>query len=419
MFLRIIIISSMLFLFSNAKVVTKTNVKQATGIGYGSSRENAVNNAIVEALGQITGVKIKKTAIKETLSVKNSDGRSLDMSYNAQISKVTRGKVDSYRILNVMEKTKGQFVAEVEVKNTKVTKSYKTPGLNHNKRRSIVVIPANLTRGSFNILGESKTSVDTNINLSQELLNSITQTRKFNVLDREESRAFYNEQNILQSDNVQQDEALKLGNLLGADYLLLTSIKDINIGKEKANKYTASTSDSYEASTTIQFKVITTATKQVKFSNTKTYNFTPKGNSNKEIYYDVLAQISNKISTELIENIYPIKVVDAKAGDITLNQGNLTIGNKYEVYSLGKKVIDSYTKESLGRKETKIGIIEIVRALPKYSLASIVEGKASKGNIVRSLYTSEKDNDTGIYNKIGAESDVEINNGGGVSLPFD
>lgn len=416
---KIILVILLTITSSFTQVITTTKTYKAQGTGIGSTRAESVNEAIVEAVGQISGVRIKKKTIIENLEIEDDNGGKLSLKYNAKINKYTSGKADSFKILNLNKTNDGLYRATVLVTNKKVFKKYKTPGLNHNKRRSIAILPANLNRDIFYIMGERKTSITTNINLTQELLNSITQTRKFNVLDREESRAFYNEQNLLRSDNVQKDEALKLGNVLGADYLLLSSIKDINIGKEKANKYTASTSDSYIASITVQFKIITTATRQVKFSNTRTYNFVPQGNSNKEIYYDVLIKISNKISTELIENIYPIKIVDSKAGNITLNQGNLTIGDRYEVYALGKKIIDSYTKESLGKKETKVGTIQIVRALPKYSIASIIEGKASKGNIVRSLYTSKKDNDSDIYNKIGAESDVEINNGGGVTLPFD
>lgn len=416
MLLRILLISVLLFLFSNAQVITTKNVKRATGVGYGTTREDAVNNAIVEAVGQITGVKISKTAIKETLSIKNQDGKRLDMTYNGEIKKVTRGKADAYKILNVMEKGNGQFVAEVEVVNTKITRKYKTPGLNSN-RRSIVVVPANFTNDNFTILGEVKSSRSTNINLSQELLNSITQTRKFNVLDREESRAFYSEQNIFKSEEANKDEALKLGNVLGADYLLLTSIKDINVGKKAANKYTATTEDSYEASTTIQFKVITTATRQVKFANTRTYTFTPVGNTDKEIYYNVLSQISNNITAELMENIYPLQVIDMKNDEVTINQGNLTVGTKYEVFKLGKKMIDSYTKESLGRVENKVALIEIIHSLPKFSIGKIVEGKVQKGDIARTIYSSQETIPE--YDKVGKESDVKISEKGGVSLPFD
>lgn len=402
-----------------SQVISTTKTYKAEGTGIGSTRAEAVNEAIVEAVGQISGVKIKKKTIIENLEVEDDKGERLSLKYNAKINKYTSGKADSFKILNINKTNDGLYKATVLVINKKVSKRYQTPGLNHNKRRSITVLPSNLNNDIFHILGERKTSIITNINLAQELLNTITQTRKFNVLDREEGRAFYSEQNLLQSEHAQKDEALKLGNILGADYLLLTSIKDINIEKDKTSKYIANASNSYISSITVQFKIITTATRQVKFSNTRTYNLNPEGKSNKEIYYNTLAQISNKISTELIENIYPIKIVNSKGGDITLNQGNLIVGSKYEVYSLGDKVIDSYTKESLGRKESKVGVIEIVRTLPKYSSASILEGKALKGNLVRSLYTSSKDGDSDIYNKIGSESDVKINKGGGVLLPFD
>ena len=104
------------------------------------------------------------------------------------------------------------------------------------------------------------------------------------------------------------------------------------------------------------------------------------------------------------------------ANEITINQGNLKVGSKYEVFKLGKKIIDSYTKESLGRSEIKVGKAEIIRVLPKYSIAKIIEGKVSKNNILRSIVIeNEKDE----FEKIGKESDVKIKSNGGVVLPFD
>lgn len=413
---KTIVILFLLVTFSNSEVITNTTVKKAVGVGYGTSRQNAINEAIVEAIGQITGVKISKKSVKESLSIKDSSGKSLDMRYSSEISKVTSGKVDSYNIVNVEERSGGQFVAEVEVINSKTTKNYKTPGLDPKNRRSIIVIPANLNYDSFQILGEYKSAVSVNINLSQELLNAITQTRKFNVLDREENRAFFDEQNVISSEDTGRDEVLKLGQVLGSDYILLTSIKEISIGKEKPSAYIASTNNSYKASVTVQFKVITTATRQVKFSNTRTFDFEPSGNSNNQIYYDALKQISNKISAELIENIYPLKILDVNNNEITINQGNLTLGSKYDVFKLGAKIVDSYTKESLGSTETKVGTVEILRSLPKFSIAKIIEGKISKDNIARLI---SEGTEKGEFEKIGRESNVEIKSNGGVVLPFD
>lgn len=410
-----LILSVIFTIISFAEVVSTTSVKSAEGIGIGVSREEAVSNAIAEALGQINGIKISKESLKTVHSVKTNDGHEGIYTYNNSIKRITSGRADSFKIIDVNE-FEGRFEARVEVIKSRTTKVYKTPGLNPNNRRSIIVLPANLVGGTFISSDEYKSSSLVNINLSQELINSITQTRKFNVLDREENRAYYNEKSILQSTDSGKNEILKLGQVMGTDYILLTSIKDFNISKEKANKYISSLNDSYDASVTIQFKVITMATRQIKFSNTRTYNFKPSGKNQNQLYYDALKYISNKISSELIENIYPLKVSSVEGGNIVLNQGNLLEGSKYEVFKLGKKIIDSYTKESLGRSETKTGTIEIVRSLPKYSVAKIVEGKVSKGDVARTLFVDESS--SGIYNKIGKESNAEVTESGGVKLPF-
>ena len=44
----------------------------------------------------------------------------------------------------------------------------------------------------------------------------------------------------------------------------------------------------------------------------------------------------------------------------------------YELYRYGDKIIDPYTKESLGRSETLVGEISVERVNPKTSLGRIV-----------------------------------------------
>ncbi len=415
MFKIIIIFVFILSFTINAEVVTKTTFKTVEGSGEGLSRSEAVNNALIEAISQLSGVYIKQEKFMNDLSIESSKGDYSSYQYNNKIKRITKGKADSYKIIEVNE-LNGKYKIRVKVTNSKTKKYYKTPGLNNKNRRSIVVVPGNFILGSFNILGESKSFNEANINLSQELLNKITETRKFNVLDREESRAYINEKKVIQSEDAAKNEVLKLGKVLSADYILLTSIKNLEISKEKRNRYISNTNDSLNVSVTVQFKIITTATRQVKLSKTRSYNFEEIGNSNREIYYNILSKVSSEISTEIIENIYPLKIVKMNANEITINQGNLKLGSKYEVFELGEKIIDSYTKESLGRSEIKVGEAEIIRILPKYSIAKIIEGNASKNNILRSIVMKNKKDE---FEKVGKESDVEINSNGGVVLPFD
>ena len=50
----------------------------------------------------------------------------------------------------------------------------------------------------------------------------------------------------------------------------------------------------------------------------------------------------------------------------------INVGQQFRLIQYGDKVRDSYTKESLGRKETVIGMVEITEVTPKMSYGKIV-----------------------------------------------
>ena len=60
--------------------------------------------------------------------------------------------------------------------------------------------------------------------------------------------------------------------------------------------------------------------------------------------------------------------------NLDLNTGGdvVSVGQVFDLMQLGEKVKDAYTKESLGKSETKIGTVEIIQVSPKQS-----KGKAS------------------------------------------
>ena len=49
-------------------------------------------------------------------------------------------------------------------------------------------------------------------------------------------------------------------------------------------------------------------------------------------------------------------------------------GELFDVYQLGEVIVDAYSKESLGREESRIARIQVVRVESKLSYANIVEG---------------------------------------------
>lgn len=405
----------------NAQVVVNKKTRTADGVGTGLSREEAVSNAISEACGQLNGVSIQKKTVMENLSIESSNGDKSTFKYNGTIDRVTKGRVDSYRIEEVFKDDNGLYEAHVTVSKTKVTKRYKTPGHKASNRRSVAVVPSYSGKQAYNVLGRLKSPRDISQRITQELVSSITKTRKFTVLDREANQAYANEKSLLLSRDAGKDEILKLGNVLGADYLFLTNISEFRVENETSTlSITGESETTLKAYVTVQYRIVAMATRQIKWSNTSTFEFEPSGNTADQIYLDVLKKVSGDLTYELIENIYPIKVTGVSAnGELILNQGTLSVGSQYDIFKLGKKLYDSYTKEYLGRDEIHVGKIEIARSLSKISYAKVVSGDVKKGNICRKIKSNNNLDEEEIeITEADKPSDVQQIEGGGVVLPF-
>ena len=106
----------------SAEVVTKTTKQTADGTGSGSTREEAVNNAIIEALGKINAVKINSNKVFITNAVASSDGNFIKDTYSSDISRATNGKIDGFDVNSVRE-INGRYEADVVIK--KITTSKK------------------------------------------------------------------------------------------------------------------------------------------------------------------------------------------------------------------------------------------------------------------------------------------------------
>lgn len=415
MFKYIISILIMFNLSIDAKIIVNKSTKTVEGIGVGLNREEAVNNAIIEALGQLNGINIQQQKFISDTSIESSTEDSSTYIYNNTINRVTKGKVDSYSILEVT-KYDNEFEARVSISKTKIIRSYKTPGLNTKNRRNIVVVPTYSEKEFYNILGEKKNYFNIRNNFTQELISSITKTRKFNILDRKFNQAFNNERKILKSYDSQKGEILKLGKVLGADYLFITKIIELDINLDSsASKIVANFTESKKVNATIEYNIVTLSTREIKWADTKSYNFEVNSKTKEQSFIDALKQISERITSELIENIYPIKIIHKNGKELTLNQGSIPIGTKFEVFKLGKKIYDSYNKEFLGQDEILVGEIKVTRALSKVSKANIIKGNISNGYICRKVQI-EANNHSSIPKNYGG---IKKTANGGVILPFD
>ena len=69
-----------------------------------------------------------------------------------------------------------------------------------------------------------------------------------------------------------------------------------------------------------------------------------------------------------------MRVVSGTPTQVTLGQGGKTIqkDREYNIVKLGKRIVDPYTKESIGREEIIVGKVEIIDVQAKSSTARII-----------------------------------------------
>lgn len=379
-----------------AQVITKTTTQSSSGEGSGITREEAVNNAVIEAISKMQGVRIK--SMKSTsihMATSSKDGTVLQDAYSDEISKVTNGRADFYDVNSVEQTADGRYIANVTIRNTKTSKSYKAPGMSPSSRRSIIV------------MGNSSSNYyELNNTLKQKFNNKFVQSRKFNVLDRQHGNLYAMEKAFIQSGNAMSDEIYKLGNGLGTDYIFVYTVTGAEASAKTSN---LTGRERIKAQLSIDYQVILFSTRQVKYSNTLSVDADMKDGSLKSTH-SALDKVVGQITNKVLEAIYPMRVADIVGGELVFSQ-ELVAGETYECFSEGAMVRDAYTKENSGRVESKTGMIEVVRATNKLSYAKITEGAVIKGSICRSLGGSDGHSE-------GREANYELNEGGGVKLGF-
>ncbi|WP_086233501.1 CsgG/HfaB family protein [Campylobacter devanensis] len=382
----------------NAEVVTHTSTKTATGEGYGLTREEAINNAIVEAVGKISGVNINSIKKSNTQAISDNSGSNIVDAYSNDISKATKGRADSYEIISTNQDSTGKWVAVVEIKNSKTTKSYKAPGLDNQQRRSLAVF--NASYGDTRGLGE---------NLKTHIISNLTKSRKFNILDRDNGGYYEMEKALIKSSNANSDEIYKLKNVLGSDYLMIFDIKAAQARTKQSN---LTGQNITKAEVVVDYQVILFATREVKYSNTLTMSVSVKDDlkSNEAAF----KKIADKITSDILNAIYPLKIASVNGQEVVFTQ-NLNVGERFECFSQGKALKDSYTKQSTSdmRVETRAGQVEITRADPKLSYAKIIDGQMKEGYICRPLGGG-----SGPGYSEGRDANYQLNDGGGVNLGF-
>jgi len=427
------IILSAIFLICVTSTGFPVEVTQIEVLGSGLTRQEAIYAGLIEAVRQVNGVEIaSKTqtnfSYKEFAASHGTEQKEGSIGKNSikkDIFAKSKGFVQKYDIIDT-HTANNQWEITLLVSIPK----YKTPGISPHSRRKIAIIPFRTTKGSYNFRGGHIASSEISRQFTQKLVTEMTQTRRFTVLDREYIEEFFQEKNFILSADAPVSEQMKIGEVLGVDYLLIGTISEAS---QKQIPYiinvTGETGYNYSASFIADYRIIVMATRQIKWADSVRISLgdaeiksMAPGFGTDQMQQALLDEAAKQIVHKAMENIYPLMVVKVQPnGEVILNQGGATIsdGEMLDVFTKGKKVFDPYTGESLGSSESRIATIKIVRVIPKMSYATVIKGQLEaikKGSICRRL---TKKKEPVLQSPPGRKTDIEPTPKGGVILPFD
>ena len=416
------------------------NVVVREVIGRGSTRSQAIKDALYVAVGQSRGVEVDSGRYELGFSEsgigvdsdKSEGGKSrriqfdsisVDTSGTVYTTKIG-GSVKSYEVLEEKEVADGY---EVKVRVTVV--DYGPRGEAH--RPKVGLMFARTLQPAYSFFGEPVPGEVVSAMFTQRLAIALTQTNKFAVLDRESIAEFAREKSLLVSNDAPLEERAKLAEMLGSDYLLVGTISQAMLIRQQRQLEAANyTVNEYKARVVFNYRLILSYSRQIVVAGVvekylENEEIRALADEQSSAQWDptqvrdaVFGVVANEVVAKIIDQLYPVRIAAVQAdGQVVVNQGGDRIaqGALFEIYVAGEEVFDPDTKESLGKIETLVATIKVTKVANKMSFAEVVSGDKSK--IAEGLVCRPKQ----VAKKLdaGAEREVIRTPSGGVKLPFD
>lgn len=413
--------------FSQGKII----FKEVVVIGVGQSQEEALNNALAEAISSINGKNIQTQTIikimggeaiphnsnyfrkkaenaKAEESNKQRDAQQENLQFIGKtlenIARISKGVPE--KDANTKDKSADKSAAErerkLEAERPEYTQSYikelvdKTKGgvknyqileKKQNERGWIELkvkaeiasfeLPPEASRVRiavfpfkvFNAQGDKEKLLRS---INQEINNYFVQTRKFAVLDRSYIEEVAKEKSKILDESAPAIEMAKLGNEILADFIIVGSIEDFKIEKTTTKILTDESTKIVRenAIININYRVVDVTTKQISNSDSIKIKMSIKGGINEAIS-EIAPRVAKNLGEEVLFSVYPVLVEKVDGPDLYFGQGGKQFknGDVYEIFEKGEKIYDSYTKQPLGNVESPRGKVKVVSVTNNFTKA--------------------------------------------------
>lgn len=251
------------------------------------------------------------------------------------------------------------------------------------KLTRVIVAQPQVQGPTFQVGDSSMPSDSIASEIQSKIVEALTQTHRFTVLDRTADAQINQEIGLIQSGNATPSDTARLGQQLATDLIVIPTIDRFEYLRHERQLRMANRSlVSYSGGGEVSFRVVNATTGQLVMSQSFKYAFpetepTTLGVSvdGNKLASDMMDAMDRSIITSILQSTYPLSVLQLQGRNVVINQGGDAVqeGATYQAVTLGKPIIDPQSGQSLGPTETPCCSVQIDRVTPNLSYGHIVE----------------------------------------------
>ena len=251
------------------------------------------------------------------------------------------------------------------------------------KPKIVVALPR--TRAGSYAVGDGRVAADEVADaIRARLSDTLTQTQRFIVLDREFGEELQAEIDHINSGNVRLQDTARVGQQLATDLILIPTVERFEYPRSVRNlRMSDRQVTSYSGGGRITLRLINATTGQVVLSDSFDHQLASTGPSTlprvvngRNMAAAMMESLSSQIGTAIVTGLFPVSVVSADGDQVVLSQGgeSLQVGQRWQAVRLGEELKDPQTGRSLGRSEHPCCTIRIDRVAAQTAYGTLEDG---------------------------------------------
>ena len=393
----------------NAGHITTVRV---TASGTGLTRNDAINDAVKNAILQEYGEKVNFDSIKYKAAIHIADNmktRNLEAEASASaVENETNGLLTSLKIVKIKKPEMfgllgKSFTATIEASFPKF-QGQKSANL-----LKIVIGTIKTPNSTFTVGGQSIPATKVTNDIRQQLVTALSQTGRFVVLDRGDNAEIDRELSLITNGQTPSADYAKLGRETSADVIWSGTINNLGYYRHAQNLSISSRQlVSYSGGWSLSEKMVDVTNRQIMTADTiqgAIPSISPTtlgtGFSVSSTLQNMENSIVHKIIASILMREYPITILQKNGNQVVLSQGGESVekGALYRVVAMGQEMNDPQTGQKLGRTQTPFGKVVIDRVTPTlsyghlvnvdFSNSSVAPGELQIGRMLSSSYHAQ------------------------------